>query len=160
VGKKELSFVEHFFDQKLEVGWAHSLPARRLKGQNPTLGSIVVVFFDKPRSKVFSLVVPAHPLRTCEALRIWENHQSVETFWKRMKQWLGLGKMQMQGREGAWADLTLRVLAYLFALPLLGTVAPSLARLTGWLRRKATFAQFIYEHFQPLFPVTYAIYHS
>jgi hypothetical protein len=160
VGRKEQSFAEHFFEKKLETGWAHPLPARRLKGKNPTLGDVVIVFFDKPRSKVFALVVPARPLRTCEALRIWENHQAVETFWKRMKQWLGLGKMQLQGRKGAWADLTLRVLAYLFALPLLGPDAPSLAKLSGWLRRKATFAQLIYEHFQPFFPVTYAFYHS
>src|SRR5262245_60449179 len=160
VGKKEQSIAEHFFDVKLEQGWAHSIPARRLKGRNPTLGTVVVVLFDKPDSKAFSLVAPAQPLRTCEALRIWTNHQSVETFWKRMKQWLGLGKMQLQGREGAWADLTLRVLAYLFALPLLGPLAPSLAKLSHHLRRKASFAQLIYEHFQPFFPVTYAFYHS
>ena len=77
-----------------------------------------------------------------------------------MKQWPGLGRMQLQGREGVWAGLTLRVLAYFSALPLLGTIAPSLAKLSHWLRRKATFAQLIYEHFQPFFPVTYAIYHS
>ena len=93
-------------------------------------------------------------------MRIWVNHSAVETFWKRMKQWLGLGKMQLRGREGAWADLTLRVLAYFFALPLLGVIAPSLKQLTHWLHRQATFAQLIFEHFHPFFPITYANNHS
>jgi hypothetical protein len=77
-----------------------------------------------------------------------------------MKQWLGLGKMQLRKRAGAWADLTLSVLAYFFALPLLGVVAPSFKQLTHWLHRKATFAELIFKHFQPYFPTTYANNHS
>lgn len=162
VGKAKQSFAEHFLESKskLKQGWGHKIPAHRLKGLNPTLGQIVVILYDHPRSKAYSLVAPAQPLRTCEALRIWANHSSVETFWKRLKQWLGLGKMQLQGKRGAWADLTLRVLAYFFALPLLGTVVASLAKLSHLLRRKATFAQLIFEHFQSLFPTTYALSHS
>ena len=93
-------------------------------------------------------------------MRLWSNHSAVETFWKRMKQWLGLGKMQLRDTKGAWADLTLRVLAYFFALPLLGVVASSLKQLTHWLHRQATFADQIFEHFQRYFSATYANFHS
>lgn len=55
--------------------------------------------------------------------------------------------MQLRGRDGAWAELALRALAYLLALPLLGSVAATLAQLTHWLRRQGTFAVLIKEHF-------------
>ena len=160
VGEKKQSLAEHFLESRLEKGWGHLTPASRLKGENPTFGKIVVILFNKPRSKAFALLIPADPLRTCEALRIWANQPAIETFWKRMKQWLGLGKMQLRNRDGAWAELTLRVFAYFFALPLLGVVAPSLKKLTHLLHRKATFAELIFKHFQPYFPATYANYHS
>lgn len=131
----------------LKSGWGHTRPAERLCGANPTLGWIVVILFDHPRSKTFGVICPARPLRTCEALRLWANHSAVETFWKRLKQWLGLGRMQLRERGGSWAELCLRVLAY-FLAGLLG--APqniSLAQLTHALRRRATFAELIDEHF-------------
>jgi hypothetical protein len=160
VGRREQSLVEHYFAEELKPGWGHKTPAHRLKGQNPTFDEIAVVLFNQRRTKAFALILPAQPLRTCEALRIWFNHNAVETFWKRLKQWLGLGKMQLRDRAGAWADVTLRVLAYLLALPLLATIASSLPKLSHWLRRQATFAQLILEHFQPSFLATYGYNHS
>jgi hypothetical protein len=79
----EQSLAKHYNESRLEAGWGHQTPAVRLKGENPTFGKMVVILFNKRRSKAFALLIPAHPLRTCEALRIWANHPAVETFWER-----------------------------------------------------------------------------
>ena len=119
-----------------------------------------MVLFNVVRSKAFAIVVPAYSLRTCEALRIWLNHPAVETFWKRLKHWLGQGKMQLQKREGAWAEISLRVLAYFLAMRLFNNEVRTLNQLYHWLRRQNTFSDLIREHFQPLFLATYANNHS
>jgi hypothetical protein len=156
----EKSLLDHFFDNELAPGWGHTAPAKRLKGSNPKLGKLIVVLFDLKRSKAFAIVVPAAPLRTCEALRIWIAHPAVETFWKRLKHWLGQGKMQLQNREGAWAEICLRVLAYFLGLRLFDSQVSTFAQLSHWLRRQMTFSQLVHEHFQPLFLSTYSISHS
>ena len=132
----------------LTSGWGQSREAQRLRGENPRLGQMVAILFDHPRSKTFAVVCPARLLRSCEGLRIWANHQAVETFWKRLKKWLGLGQMQIRGRRGAWAELSMRVLAYFLAMSMFDSNATTLAQLTHWLRRQGTFAELIDEHFQ------------
>ena len=141
------SLRAHRAQVELTVGWRHQTPAHRLRGRSPTFGSVVVVLFHNPRSKTFGLLCPARALRTCEALRRWANHHAGETFWKRLNRWLGLGQRQLRGRDGAWAERAVRALAYLLALPLLGSYAPTLAQLTHWLRRQGTNARLINEHF-------------
>lgn len=155
IGKEKKSIVEHFFDDELKPGWGHTTPARRLIGTNPTLGKVVVVLFNVARSKAFAILIPDAPLRTCEALRIWHNHPAVETFWKRLKQWLGHGKMQLQKSSGAWAELCLRVLAYFLAMRLFDNQVHTLNQLYHWLRRQQTFHDLIREHFHPSFLETY-----
>ena len=160
VGREKNSVAQHFFEYSLQPGWGHTTPAKRLKGVNPKLGNVVVILFNVVRSKAFAIVVPSHPLRTCEALRIWLNHPSVETFWKRLKHWLGQGKMQLQKRAGAWAELCLRLLAYFLAMRLFDQQVRTLNQLYHCLRRQKTFGDLIREHFHPLFLTTYAISHS
>jgi len=142
-----LSLGERKLKAELNSGWGHPRPAQRLRGHNPTLGQTVVILFAHPRSKTFGLVCPARPLRTCEGLRLWAGHQAVETFWKRLKRWLGLGQMQGRGRRGSWAELCLRVLAYFLAAILGMPQEVTLAQLQHALRREGTFAELIGEHF-------------
>jgi hypothetical protein len=160
VGREQKSLSEHYFDNTLEPGWGHTTPAARLKGTNSEFGKIAVVLFDVKRSTAFAIMLPARLLRTCEALRIWLNHPAVETFWKRLKHWLGQGKMALQGRDGAWAELCLRVLAYFFALRLFDENVSTLNQLYHHLRRQSTFADLVCKHFHPLFLLTYAFSHS
>ncbi len=134
---------------ELKSGWGHKRAARRLKGNNPKLGRVAAIFFERPRTKAFVLLCPGRALRSCEALRLWENYHAIEVFWKRLKSWLGLGQMQLRGREGAWAELALRGLAYLLALALLGPQRPTLAQLRHWLHRQGTFMEWVQEHFHP-----------
>jgi hypothetical protein len=160
VGQEQKTLAEHYFDDELKSGWGHTTPARRLKGINPELGKLIVVLFDVKRSNAFAIVMPDAPLRTCEALRIWHNHPAVETFWKRLKHWLGQGKMQLQQRAGAWTELCLRVLAYFLAMRLFDQQVRTLDQLYHCLRREQTFSELIRKHFQSLFLATYTISHS
>jgi hypothetical protein len=162
VGREQKSLAEYFFDNidKLKPGWGHTTPAARLKGTNSEFGKIAVVLFDVKRSTAFAIVLPARLLRTCEALRIWLNHPAVETFWKRLKHWLGQGKMSLRGRDGAWAEICLRVLAFFFALRLFDENVGTLNQLYHFLRRQSTFADLVAKHFHPLFLATYAFSHS
>ena len=157
IGQEKKAVSELFFENERAPGWGHNVPAIRLKGSNSELGKVVMILFEMARSKAFAIVVPAQPLRTCEALRIWLNHPAVETFWKRLKHWLGQGKMHLQGKVGAWAELCLRVLAYFLSLRLFDNEVRTLDQLYHWLRRQNVFSELIREHFQPLFPSSYAI---
>ena len=132
----------------LTTGWGQPREGQRVRGANPSLGQMAAIMFDHRRSKTFAVICPSRLLRTCEGLRIWANHQAVETFWKRLKKWLGLGQMQSRGRRGAWAELSLRIVAYFLALDLFGANGTTLAQLTHWLRRQGTFAELINEHVQ------------
>lgn len=145
------SLGERRLRAELKAGWGHARAAQRLRGENPTLGRIVVILFVHPRSSTFGVVCPARPLRCCEGLRIWAGHHAVETFWKRLKQWLGLGRMQLRERRGSWAELCLRVLAYFFAALLGAPQEISLAQLEHALRRQGTFAELIGGHFHDAF---------
>jgi hypothetical protein len=160
IGKMKKSVAEYFFEVELKKGWGHDIAAARLKGTNPELGKIAVVLFDKPRSNVFALIMPFQPLRTCEALRIWRNHPAVETFWKRLKHFLGHGKMQLQDKSGAWIELCLRILAYFLASSLFDEQVQTFNQLYHYLRKEMTFAQLIAQHFHLLFASTYILNHS
>jgi Transposase DDE domain len=148
VGSKRKQAREHYEEAELKTGWGNQkTPCARIKGLNPKLGKSSIIMFEKKRTKTFALICPSRLLRQCEALRLWENHHAVETFWKRMKSWLGLGKMQLRGREGAWAELCLRVLAYFLGSQLMTEDAGTFAQLSHKLRRQATFADLILNHF-------------
>lgn len=146
------SLRAHRDQLKLTAGWGHERPAHRVRGESPTFGEVAVVFFARPRTKAFALLCAHRLLRTCEALRLWENYHAVEVFWKRLKSWLGLGQMQLRGRGGAWAELALRGLAYVMAQSGLGLQSGTctLVQLRHRLHRQGTFAELIEEHFHPV----------
>lgn len=144
-GRKKLPLHREAIE--LKQGWGHSEPAKRVRAKSPTLGEVALIFFQRARSKAYALIAPQRLMRSCEALRIWKNHQAVETFWKRLKRWLGLGQMQMRGREGAWAELSLRVMAYLLAQEMMSEEVRTIFQLTQHLRRESTFAELINKHF-------------
>lgn len=145
-GRKKLPL--HRKEIELKEGWGHSEPAKRVRAMSPTFGEVALIIFNRGRSKAYALIAPQRLMRRCEALRVWKNHQAVETFWKRMKRWQGLGQMQMRGREGAWAELTLRVMAYLLAQEMLTEDVSTIFQLTQRLRRESTFAELVNKHFQ------------
>lgn len=144
-GRKKLPLHREAIE--LKQGWGHSEPAKRVRATSPTFGEVALIFFYRARSKAYALIAPQRLMRSCEALRVWKNHQAVETFWKRLKRWLGLGQMQMRGREGAWAELSLRVIAYLLAQKMITKEVKTIFQLTQRLRRESTFAELVDKHF-------------
>jgi len=144
-GRKKLPL--HRKGIELKQGWGHSEPAKRVRAKSPTFGDVALIFFQRARSKAYALIAPQVLMRSCEALRVWRNHQAVETFWKRLKRWLGLGQMQMRGREGAWGELSLKVMAYLLAQQMISKEVRTIFQLTQRLRRESTFAELVSKHF-------------
>ncbi len=144
-GRKKLPL--HREGKELKQGWGHNELAKRVRAISPTFGQVALIFFHRARTKAYALIAPQRLMRSCEALRVWKNHQAVETFWKRMKRWLGLGQMQMRGREGAWAELALRVMAYLVAQEIFTDEVGTIFQLTQRLRRESTFAELVNKHF-------------
>jgi len=144
-GRKKLPL--HRKEMELKEGWGHTEPAKRVRGKSPTFGDVALIFFQRARTKAYALIAPQRLMRSCEALRVWRNHQAVETFWKRLKRWLGLGQMQMRGRVGAWAELSLRVMAYLLAQEMLTKEVKTIFQLSQHLRRESTFAELVNKHF-------------
>jgi len=144
-GRKKLPQIRR--EVNLEQGWGHRTPAARMRVTNPTLGEVALIIFSRPRSRASGLIAPVVKMRVCEGLRVRLNHYAVETFWKRMKRWLGLGQMAMRGREGAWAELGLRVMAYFLGTKMLNGEVRTIFQLTQALRREGTFLELIDEHF-------------
>ena len=56
------------------------------------------------------------PLRACEILKIWTQHQGIEQYWRRLKTDLHLSSMSLEDREGAYANLGIKVMSYLLLL--------------------------------------------
>lgn len=144
-GRKKLPQLRE--EASLKEGWGHRTPAARMKVRNPTLGEVALIIFKRRRSRAYALIAPSVKMRVCEAMRVWLNHYAVETFWKRMKRWLGLGQMQMRGRCGAWAELSLRVMAYFLGEKIYNKEVRTIFQLTQALRREGTFLELIDEHF-------------
>ena len=92
--------------------WGCHKPHYRAQATNPTLGSLVVLFF-LDRGKMRTMLVFGKLLRSCEILRIWSQHHSIEQFWRYLKTDLQMSKMSSRGREGAYADIGVKVLSYL-----------------------------------------------
>ena len=92
--------------------WGCDKPHYRAQATSPTLGSLVVLFF-LDRGKMRTMLVFGRPLRSCEILRIWSQHHSIEQFWRYLKTDLQLSKMSSRGRKGAYADIGVKVLSYL-----------------------------------------------
>ena len=63
--------------------------------------------------KMRTMLVFGKPLRSCEILRIWSQHHSIEQFWRYLKTDLQLSKMSSRGRKGAYTDIGVKVLSYL-----------------------------------------------
>lgn len=92
--------------------WACDKPHYRTQATSPTLGSLVVLFF-LYLGKMRTMLVFGKPLRSCEILRIWSQHHSIEQFWRYLKTDLKLSKMSLETREGAYTTLGVKVISYL-----------------------------------------------
>ncbi len=98
--------------QLLSNKWGCDKPACRTKATSQTFGKMVVVFF-ADRGKIRTMLVFGKPLRACEILRIWSQHHGIEQYWRHLKTDLNLTSMRLKGRNGAYANLAVKVMSYL-----------------------------------------------
>ena len=92
--------------------WGCNKPHYRAQATSSTFGTLLVLFF-LDMGKMRTMLVFGKPLRSCEILRIWSQHHSIEQFWRYLKTDLKLSKMSLRGREGAYAGLGVKVISYL-----------------------------------------------
>lgn len=104
VHKKEMDFKT---DQ-----WGCNKPIARHVAESPTFGEVILLCFLDGAVKR-SVMVFGRRLRSSEILHIWHQHHAIEQFWRHLKSIVGLKSMRLQGREGAYAGIAIKVLAYL-----------------------------------------------
>ncbi|MCG9127363.1 hypothetical protein JT359_07135 [Candidatus Poribacteria bacterium] len=75
--------------------WGCNKPHYRNQATSPTFGKLVILFF-LDVSKIQTMLVFGKSLRSCEILRIWSQHHSIEQFWRHLKTLLKLSKMSLQ----------------------------------------------------------------
>ena len=95
--------------------WGCDKPVCRVKATSLTFGECTVLFFLE-MGKIRTLMVFGKTLRTCEALRIWSQHNGIEHFWRQLKSCLNLSAMSLESTKGAQAGLGIKVLSYLLLL--------------------------------------------
>ncbi|RMD61161.1 hypothetical protein D6833_08635 [Candidatus Parcubacteria bacterium] len=88
-------------------------------------------------------------MRAAEILSIWRQHHGIEQFWKSLKSVLHLGSMSLRGREGVYAELAIKVMAYVVMLQVGRKCHLTLSQLQMELRKQLDIEDFFREHFHP-----------
>lgn len=94
------------------VRWGCGKPHYRTHAISKTFGSLVLLFFFD-MGKMRTMMVFGKALRSCEILKIWSQHHGIEQFWRHLKTDLKLSKMSLEGRQGAYASLCVKMIGYL-----------------------------------------------
>ena len=140
-----------------EPQWGIDVPSCRIRGFNPTFGSLILFFFRKHTTRSYYLMnFGQRALRGAEIWHIWKQHHVIECFWKMMKSIFQLRSMQLQG-DGLYTALLVKVMAYLLALRL--QVQGVFSKLTiteimRKLRREADFRDVLETHFHTPISIT------
>jgi hypothetical protein len=137
--------------------WGIDVPSRRIWGQSPTFGSLILFFFRQSTTRSYSLMnFSQGSLRGAEIWHIWKQHHVIECFWKIMKSIFQMRSMQLQG-DGLYTALLIKVFAYLLALRLQAQgVFPKLTitQIMRTLRREEDLREFLTTHFHDAFSIT------
>jgi len=119
--------------------------ARRL-AESPTFGELVLLFF-RHEGKTEALMAFGRKLRTAEILSIWKQHHGIEQFWKSLKSVLHPGSMSLRGRGGVYAELVIKVMAYVLMLRVGHKCHLTLHQLQMEIRKQLDIEDFFREHF-------------
>jgi hypothetical protein len=121
IGEEKAKLSEHKKSiQLLPNQWGCNKPVCRTKGSSRTFGDVVLLFF-QDGGKIRTMMVFGKPLRACEILRIWSQHHGIEQFWAEyacgilhdLKTDLKLSAISLEGRQGAYANLGIKIVSYL-----------------------------------------------
>jgi hypothetical protein len=103
--KKDIQFDESAWGCK-------GIPVARKEAVSPTFGKVLLLFF-KDGKRVKCVMVFGRKLRSSEIMSIWKQHHSIECFWRRLKNDLQIHKVRMRDREGVYAMVGIKFVAYL-----------------------------------------------
>jgi hypothetical protein len=127
------------------------IPVARKQAESPTFGKAILVFF-MDCSIVKCLMVFGRKLRACEAISIWKQHNSIEQFWRRLKYDLQIHRMRMRSRQGVYATVAVKLVAYLVMEKLSSMTRTTFQQVKNYAKRDIDLCSFFNEHFH-LFPV-------
>jgi len=144
--KKPLSEHKKEIELREDEWGCGDIPTARVKAENPTFGELIMLFFRRA-GLCRVVMVFGRKLRACEILNIWHQHNGIEEFWKNLKSILHLQRMSLRGREGCYAVIAIKLLAYLIMLYLSKKFHFSLYRLQIEARRYLNSKTIASEHF-------------
>ncbi len=122
------------------------IPVARKEAESPTFGKVILVFF-MHYSKVKCLMVFGRKLRACEAISIWKQHNSIEHFWRRLKYDLQIHRMRMRSRQGAYATVAVKLVAYLVMEKISSMTRMTFQQVKNYAKREVHLCSFFHEHF-------------
>jgi hypothetical protein len=114
--------------------WGIDVPSCRLSAYHPTLGSVILLFFQKSTTRSYYLMsVSQLSLRGAEIWHIWKQHHQIECFWKTLKSVLHIRAMHLSG-HGLYTALLIKGLAYILAIRWRAKLAFSQCSITQIMR--------------------------
>jgi hypothetical protein len=151
-GKKQKLSLHKKEIQLDDSAWGcKGIPVARKEAESPTFGKVILVFF-MDCSMVKCLMVSGRKLRACEAISIWKQHNSIEHFWRRLKYDLQIHRMRMRSRQGVYAMVAVKLVAYLVMEKVSSMTRMTFQQVKNYAKREVDLCSFFHEHFH-LFPV-------
>jgi hypothetical protein len=137
--------------------WGIDVPSCRVHAQSPTLGSIILFFFQKSTTHRYYLMHFSQVSRRgAEIWHMWKQQHLIECFWKILKSICQIRSMQLQG-DGLYTSLLIKVLTYLLALRMKARREFSQSTITQIMRnlsRHHDLRDFMTAHFHHTFSIT------
>ena len=149
-GKKQKLSAHKKNIQFDESAWGcKGIPVARKSAESPTFGKVLLLFF-KDGEKVKCIMVFGKKLRASEIRSIWKQHHSIECFWRRLKTDLQIHKVRMRDREGVYAMVGIKLVAYLLMEHLSFQTGLTFHQLKIQAKREIDICSFFSEHFHSL----------
>lgn len=148
IAGKRAKLSEHKKDIELryDLWGCKGIAVARVAAESPTFGKVILVFFEHC-SMIKCVMVFGRKLRSCEALSIWKQHNSIEQFWRRLKNDLQVHRMRMRGRNGVYAMVAVKLLAYLVMEKLSALTHLTFHQIKNYAKRQIDLYSFFCEHF-------------
>ena len=151
-GKKQKLSLHRKEIQLDDSAWGcKGIPVARKQAVSPTFGKVILIFF-MDCSIVQCIMVFGRKLRACEGISIWKQHHSIEQFWRRLKYDLQIHRMRMRSRQGVYATVAVKFVAYLVMEKISSVTRMTFQKIKNHAKREIDLCSFFNEHFR-LFPV-------
>ena len=147
--KQKLSAHKKNIQFQLNAWGCKGIPVARKEAESPTFGKVLLLFF-KDGGNVKCVMVFGRKLRASEIMSIWKQHHSIECFWRRLKSDLQIHKVRMRDREGVYAMIGIKLVAYLLMEHLSFQTGLTFHQLKIQAKREIDVCSFFSEHFHSL----------